>query len=79
MERTREEHQKAYGQFKEVNERYRAALKEWEAERLKGSLKSNDNLLKGFKMKETESTKKVDDFVQAKMKEFQSLGKVTVP
>ncbi len=79
MQRTREDHEKAYGQFKEVNEKYQAVLEEWEAERAKGSLRSNDNLLKGFKMKEIESTKKVDEIVEAKIKELQSFGKVTVP
>ncbi len=77
MQRSREEYAQAYDQFVQVSGKYRAVLEEWDIERAKGRLRFNDDLLKGFKHKEIESKKKVNKIVEAKIKEFQELGKVT--
>ncbi|KLO16285.1 hypothetical protein SCHPADRAFT_901671 [Schizopora paradoxa] len=76
MQRSREDHEKAYTEFQEVSQKYQAVLDEWEAERAKGKLKSNDNLLKGFKHTQSESSKKVNELVEAKIKEFRDYGKL---
>ncbi|KLO16276.1 hypothetical protein SCHPADRAFT_938044 [Schizopora paradoxa] len=76
LRRSREDHVKAYNEFLQVSEKYRAILEEWEAERTGENSSSLDILSTEFLNSRIKTINKVNELAEVKKREFRDNGKL---